>query len=162
MIGAPGSGKINDEQNDFPLSCLRYLWAESLETTKIHSVCRKIRKRYFTNCQTTFPKPSPILFLRLQWSGWRSRTPSLEKLALLIMGLLYLDELAEFNRSVAPKFFANRLKTELISVSRAKYSIDYPAGFMMIASMNPFRVVYYNHPNQSLCMQQWTSTKVPE
>jgi magnesium chelatase family protein len=119
---------------------------ESLETTKIHSVAGKLGKETSLIAKRPFRSPHHTISQVAMVGGGAYPQPG--EISLAHNGLLYLDELPEFNRSVL-EVLRQPLEDRMISVSRAKYSIDYPAGFMMIASMNPCPCGYYNHPTKA-------------
>lgn len=145
MIGAPGSGKSMMAKR-LPSILPPLSLGESLETTKIHSVAGKLGKETSLIAKRPFRSPHHTISQVAMVGGGTYPQPG--EISLAHNGLLYLDELPEFNRNVL-EVLRQPLEDRMISVSRAKYSIDYPAGFMMIASMNPCPCGYYNHPTKA-------------
>ena len=148
MIGAPGSGKsmlAKRLPSIIPPLNLR----EALETTKIHSVAGKIDRN--TSLITARPFRSPhhtISDVALVGGG---TYPQPGEISLSHNGVLFLDELPEFKRTVL-EVMRQPLEDRKIAISRAKTSIEYPANFMLIAAMNPCPCGFYNHPDkQCLC-----------
>ena len=150
MIGSPGSGKSMMAKR-LPTILPPLSLAESLETTKIHSVAGKLGKD--SSLITTRPFRSPHHTISQVAMVGGGTTPQPGEISLAHNGILYLDELPEFNRSVL-EVLRQPLEDRRITVSRAKYSLDYPAGFMLIASMNPCPCGYHNHPaRRCVCAQ---------
>ncbi|BEG99855.1 YifB family Mg chelatase-like AAA ATPase [Bacteroides sedimenti] len=145
MIGAPGSGKSMMAKR-LPSILPPLSLGESLETTKIHSVAGKLGKDSSLIARRPFRSPHHTISQVAMVGGGTYPQPG--EISLAHNGLLFLDELPEFNRSVL-EVLRQPLEDRRISVSRAKYTIDYPAGFMMIASMNPCPCGYYNHPTKA-------------
>lgn len=144
MIGAPGSGKSMMAKrlpSILPPLSLR----ESLETTKIHSVAGTLDKN--TSLITTRPFRDPHHTISQVAMVGGGVYPQPGEISLSHNGVLFLDELPEFNRSVL-EVLRQPLEDRKITISRVKYSIDYPAGFMLVASMNPCPCGYYNHPTK--------------
>ena len=144
MVGAPGSGKTMLARR-LPGILPPMTVEESLETTKIHSVAGKLSR----NCSliTTRPFRSPhhtISPIALIGGG---SFPRPGEISLATNGVLFLDELTEFQRNVL-EVMRQPLEDPKITISRARYSVDYPANFMLIASMNPCPCGYYNHPTK--------------
>ena len=118
---------------------------ESLETTKIHSVAGKMGKN--SSLITVRPFRSPhhtISDVALVGGGG---IPQPGEISLAHNGVLFLDELPEFKRTVL-EVMRQPLEEKRIMVSRAKFSVEYPASFMLIAAMNPCPCGYYNHPEK--------------
>lgn len=116
---------------------------EALETTKIHSVAGKMGKH--NSLITTRPFRSPhhtISDVALVGGGG---IPHPGEISMAHNGVLFLDELPEFKRTVL-EVLRQPLEERLVTISRAKMSVDYPASFMLIAAMNPCPCGYYNHP----------------
>ncbi|MDR1983703.1 MAG: YifB family Mg chelatase-like AAA ATPase [Prevotellaceae bacterium] len=148
MIGAPGSGKSMLAKR-LPTILPPLNLREALETTKIHSVAGKIGRH--TSLLTIRPFRSPhhtISDVALVGGG---TYPQPGEISLAHNGVLFLDELPEFKRTVL-EVMRQPLEDRKIVISRAKLSIDYPANFMLIAAMNPCPCGFYNHPEkQCLC-----------
>lgn len=145
MVGAPGSGKSMMAKR-LPSILPPLSLGESLETTKIHSVAGKLGKETSLIAKRPFRSPHHTISQVAMVGGGTFPQPG--EISLSHNGVLFLDELPEFNRSVL-EVLRQPLEDRVISVSRAKYSIDYPAGFMMVASMNPCPCGYYNHPTKA-------------
>jgi magnesium chelatase family protein len=149
MIGAPGSGKSMMAKrlpSILPPLSLR----ESLETTKIHSVAGTLDRN--TSLITTRPFRDPHHTISQVAMVGGGVYPQPGEISLSHNGVLFLDELPEFNRSVL-EVLRQPLEDRKICISRVKYSIDYPAGFMLVASMNPCPCGYYNHPTKQCTCQ---------
>jgi magnesium chelatase family protein len=144
MIGPPGAGKTMLAKRLAtilpPLSI-----DEALETTKIHSVAGKVDKN--SSLITCRPFRSPhhtISDVALVGGG---AFPQPGEISLSHNGVLFLDELPEFKRTVL-EVMRQPLEDRLITISRAKFTVEYPASFMLVASMNPCPCGYYNHPDK--------------
>ncbi|QQS52523.1 MAG: YifB family Mg chelatase-like AAA ATPase [Bacteroidota bacterium] len=144
MIGPPGAGKTMLAKRLStilpPLSL-----HEALETTKIHSVAGTLDKN--TALVTQRPYRSPhhtISDIALVGGG---TFPQPGEISLAHNGVLFLDELPEFKRTVL-EVLRQPLEDRQITISRSKYTVDFPAGFMLVASMNPCPCGYYNHPEK--------------
>ncbi|HPI09979.1 MAG TPA: YifB family Mg chelatase-like AAA ATPase [Catalimonadaceae bacterium] len=144
MIGPPGAGKTMLAKrlpSILPPLDLR----EALETTKIHSVAGKLSK--LDGLVTTRPFRSPhhtVSDVALVGGG---NIPQPGEISLAHNGVLFLDELPEFKRSVL-EVLRQPLEERKIAISRARFAVDFPASFMLIASMNPCPCGYYNHPDK--------------
>lgn len=148
LIGSPGSGKSMMAKR-LPSILPPLTLSEALETTKIHSVAGKLSQGTTLLSVRPYRAPhhtiSPVALV----GGGTYPTPG--EISLAHNGVLFLDELPEFNRSVL-EVMRQPLEDRHISISRAKYSIDYPASFMLVASMNPCPCGYYGHPTkQCIC-----------
>ena len=145
MIGAPGSGKSMMAKR-LPSILPPLSLKESLETTKIHSVAGKLGKDASLISQRPFRSPHHTISQVAMVGGGNYPQPG--EISLAHNGILFLDELPEFNRSVL-EVLRQPLEDRKISISRIKSSIDYPASFTLVASMNPCPCGYYNHPTKA-------------
>lgn len=142
MIGPPGSGKSMMAKR-LPSILPPLSLAESLETTQIHSVAGKLSRDTSLISQRPFRAPhhtiSPVALV----GGGSSPQPG--EISLAHNGVLFCDELPEFNRSVL-EVLRQPLEDRRITISRSKYSVEYPCSFMFVASMNPCPCGYYGDP----------------
>lgn len=144
LIGPPGAGKTMLAKRLSTILPPMNLY-EALETTKIHSVAGKMGKN--TGLISVRPFRSPhhtISDVALVGGGG---VPQPGEISLAHNGVLFLDELPEFKRTVL-EVMRQPLEDRIVTVSRAKFSVEYPASFMLIASMNPCPCGFYNHPEK--------------
>ena len=144
MVGAPGSGKTMLARR-MPTIMPPMTMEEALETTKIHSVAGKIGSHRGLITERPFRAPHHLTSQVALIGGGQSPQPG--EVSLAHNGVLFLDEMPEFGRSVL-EVLRQPLEDRHINISRAKYSVDYPANFTLIASMNPCPCGYYNHPTK--------------
>lgn len=144
LIGPPGAGKTMLAKR-LPTILPPLTLHEALETTKVHSVAGKLPGN--TSLIATRPFRSPhhtISDVALVGGGGM---PQPGEISLAHNGVLFLDELPEFKRTVL-EVMRQPMEERRVSISRAKVSIDFPASFMLIASMNPCPCGYFNHPEK--------------
>jgi len=145
MIGPPGAGKTMLAKR-LPTIIPPLTLHEALETTKIHSVVGKIGRD--TSLMTCRPFRSPhhtISDVALVGGG---QFPQPGEISLAHNGVLFLDELPEFKRSVL-EVMRQPLEDRRVTIARAKFTVEYPASFMLVASMNPCPCGFYNHPEKN-------------
>ncbi len=144
LIGSPGSGKTMLARR-LPTILPPLSREEALETTKIHSVAGKTGVSSGLMTRRPFRSPHHLASQVAIVGGGQNPSPGEASLA--HNGVLFLDELPEFGRGVL-EVLRQPLEDKKITVSRAKYSVEYPANFMLVAAMNPCPCGYYNHPTK--------------
>jgi len=144
LIGPPGAGKTMLAKR-LPTILPPLNLQEALETTKIHSVAGKLSAS--DALMTVRPFRSPhhtVSDVALVGGGMH---PQPGEISLAHNGVLFLDELPEFKRTVL-EVMRQPLEERKVNISRARFSVDYPASFMLVASMNPCPCGFYNHPDK--------------
>ena len=144
LIGPPGAGKTMLAKR-LPTILPPLSLHEALETTKIHSVAGKLPENSTLVSRRPFRSPHhTISDVALVGGGG---VPQPGEISLAHNGVLFLDELPEFKRTVL-EVMRQPMEERRVTISRAKVAIDFPASFMLIASMNPCPCGYYNHPDR--------------
>lgn len=142
MVGPPGSGKSMMAKR-LPSILPPLTLSESLETTQIHSIAGKLGKNVSLISQRPFRSPHHTISQVALVGG--GATPQPGEISLAHNGVLFCDELPEFNKTTL-EVLRQPLEDRHINISRAKYTIDYPCSFMFVASMNPCPCGYYGDP----------------
>ena len=144
LIGPPGAGKTMLARR-LPSILPHLSLHEALETTKIHSVAGKLPTSSSLIAHRPFRSPHHTVSDVALVGGGSNPMPG--EISLAHNGVLFLDELPEFKRTVL-EVLRQPLEERRVTISRAKVSVDYPASFMLVASMNPCPCGYYNHPEK--------------
>ncbi len=144
LIGPPGAGKTMLAKR-LPSILPPLTLHEALETTKIHSVAGKLPTDTSLIAIRPFRSPHHTISYAALVGGGGNPQPG--EISLAHNGVLFLDELPEFKRAVL-EVLRQPMEDRKVTISRAKLSVDYPASFMLIASMNPCPCGYYNHPDK--------------
>lgn len=144
LIGPPGAGKTMLAKR-LPTILPPLSLHEALETTKIHSVAGKLPSNTSLVAQRPFRSPHHTISDVALVGGGGNPQPG--EISLAHNGVLFLDELPEFKRTVL-EVMRQPIEERRVTIARAKMSIDFPASFMLIASMNPCPCGYYNHPEK--------------
>ncbi|MFH0865562.1 MAG: YifB family Mg chelatase-like AAA ATPase [Bacteroidota bacterium] len=144
MIGPPGAGKTMLAKR-LPSILPPLSIQEALETTKIHSVAGKLGRNTSLVSVRPFRSPHHTISDIALFGGGSNPQPS--EISMAHNGVLFLDELPEFKRTVL-EVLRQPLEDRMVTISRSKYSVEYPASFMLVASMNPCPCGFYNHPEK--------------
>lgn len=152
MIGPPGAGKSMMAKR-MPSILPPFTLHEALETTKIHSVAGKIGIETSLMTHRPFRSPHHTISDAAMVGGGTYPQPG--EISLAHNGVLFLDELPEFNRSVL-EVMRQPLEDRKICISRSRYAVEYPASFMLVSSMNPCPCGYYNHPDKVCACSEGT------
>ncbi|NNE26456.1 MAG: YifB family Mg chelatase-like AAA ATPase [Saprospiraceae bacterium] len=144
LIGPPGAGKTMLARR-LPTIMPQLDLFEALETTKIHSVAGALAKNASLVSERPFRSPHHTISDVALVGGGSNPNPG--EISLAHNGVLFLDELPEFKRSVL-EVLRQPMEERKVTISRAKVSVDYPASFMLIASMNPCPCGFHNHPDK--------------
>jgi magnesium chelatase family protein len=144
LIGPPGAGKTMLAKR-LPSILPPLSLQEALETTKIHSVAGKLPQNATLISKRPFRSPHHTISDAALVGGGTHPQPG--EISLAHNGVLFLDELPEFKRTVL-EVMRQPMEERHVMISRAKIAIDFPASFMLIASMNPCPCGFYNHPDK--------------
>jgi magnesium chelatase family protein len=155
LIGPPGAGKTMLARR-IPTILPPLTLHEALETTKIHSVAGKLPPEASLVYQRPFRAPHHTISDVAMVGGGSNPLPG--EISLAHNGVLFLDELPEFKRTVM-EVLRQPMEERRVTISRAKITVDYPASFMLIASMNPCPCGFYNHPDKECVCSPGTVKK---
>lgn len=144
LIGPPGAGKTMLAKR-LPTILPPLNLQEALETTKIHSVAGKLNAAESLMTERPYRSPHHTISDMALVGGGANPQPG--EISLAHNGVLFLDELPEFKRSVL-EVMRQPLEDRCVTISRSRLSVEYPASFMLIASMNPCPCGFYNHPEK--------------
>lgn len=144
LIGPPGAGKTMLAKR-LPTILPPLSLQEALETTKIHSVAGKLPDNAMLVSRRPFRSPHHTISDVALVGGGGNPQPG--EISLAHHGVLFLDELPEFKRTVL-EVMRQPMEERKVTISRAKIALDFPASFMLIASMNPCPCGYFNHPER--------------
>jgi len=144
LFGPPGAGKTMLAKR-MPTILPPMTLHEALETTKIHSVSGKLGSHATLMARRPFRAPHHTASSIALVGGGTPPQPG--EISLAHHGVLFLDELPEFQRSVL-EVLRQPLEERKVNISRSKWNVEYPASFMLVASMNPCPCGYYNHPSK--------------
>ncbi len=154
LIGPPGAGKTMLAKR-LPTILPPLSLGEALETTKIHSVAGKLPGNTSLVAQRPFRSPHHTVSDAALVGG--GGTPQPGEISLAHNGVLFLDELPEFKRTVL-EVMRQPMEERRVTISRARMSLDFPASFMLLASMNPCPCGFHNHPERECtCSPQMVS-----
>jgi magnesium chelatase family protein len=144
LIGPPGAGKTMLARR-LPSILPPLSLAEALETTKIHSVAGKLPEHATLVSRRPFRAPHHTISENALVGGGANPTPG--EISLAHHGVLFLDELPEFRRT-ALEVMRQPMEERKVHISRTRTAVEFPASFMLVASMNPCPCGYYNHPEK--------------
>lgn len=144
LIGPPGAGKTMLAKR-LPTILPPLTLHEALETTKIHSVAGKLPENATIVSRRPFRSPHHTISDVALVGGGGNPQPG--EISLAHNGVLFLDELPEFKRTVL-EVMRQPMEERKVTISRAKIALDFPASFMLIASMNPCPCGFFNHPER--------------
>ncbi|MET4138664.1 YifB family Mg chelatase-like AAA ATPase [Pedobacter sp. UYP1] len=155
LIGPPGAGKTMLAKR-LPTILPPLSMQEALETTKVYSVSGKLNAATSLMTERPFRNPHHSISDVALVGGGANPQPG--EISMAHNGVLFLDELPEFKRSVL-EVMRQPLEDRKVIISRARLSVEYPASFMLIAAMNPCPCGFYNHPDKECGCSPWIVQK---